>query len=292
VAGRAERPPPRGETVDIGGGRRLHLVRAGPAGTRPMVLLEAGSFGFSADWAVVQDKLAALGVGSIAYDRAGLGHSDPGPAPRDALAVAADLEALLAAIGEAGPFIHVGHSMAGLHAHLFAGRNASRIAGLVLVDAVTPASAEDAAAVRIAGHYLRFSKAAAWAAEAGLLAPLRPYGDTIGLTREAGAHKRWAFAHGPHNRAAADEVVQWMTGVRQAKEAGPLRAEWPVAVVTAGPSRLAPAQRALMRAPAHGSRRGLVIHVERANHASLLGRRHADAIVRAIEHVRTAAATT
>ena len=39
-------PPPRGALVDIGG-RRLHLVRAGPRDGGPLVLLEAGSFGFS-----------------------------------------------------------------------------------------------------------------------------------------------------------------------------------------------------------------------------------------------------
>jgi pimeloyl-ACP methyl ester carboxylesterase len=279
-------PPPRGVSIDIGG-RRLHVVRAGPSDGQPMVLLEAGSFGFSADWSVVQARLAARGVGSIAYDRAGLGHSDPGPLPRDALAVAADLEALLAAIGEAGPVVHVGHSMAGLHAHVFAGRNPGRIAGLVLVDAVTPASAATPAARRIARQYVRLARSAAWAAGAGLLRPLQGMGDTIGLTAEAAPHKRWAFAHGPHNRAAADEVVAWEVAVDQARAAGGLDPDWPVAVVTAGPTRLD-----LMAAPARASRHGHIAHVRRANHASLLGRRHADAIVEAIEHVRQAASRT
>jgi pimeloyl-ACP methyl ester carboxylesterase len=284
-------PPPRGALVDIGG-RRLHLVRAGPGDSRPMVLLEAGSFGFSADWSVVQDRLAARGIGSMAYDRAGLGHSEPGPLPRDALAVAGDLEALLAAAGEAGPFIHVGHSMAGLHAHLFAGRNPGRIAGLVLVDAITPAAAEDRAARRVASQYVRLARTAAWAAGAGLLRPLKGFGDAIGLAAEGAAHKRWAFAHAPHNRAAADEVLTWEASVRQARAAGPLDPDWPVAVVTAGPERLVRSQRALMTEPARVSRLGRAAHVGRANHASLLGLRHADAIVEAIDHVRAAASRT
>ena len=84
----------RGELIDIGG-RRMRAVRAGPASERPTIVLEAGSFGCAADWAVVQDRLAAKGLASIAYDRAGLGFSDPGHEPRDGQAIAADLEAML-----------------------------------------------------------------------------------------------------------------------------------------------------------------------------------------------------
>ena len=84
----------RGEMVDVGG-RRLRVVTAGPAGERPTIVLEHGAFGCAADWAVVQEKLAAKGLRSIAYDRAGLGHSDPGPRPRDGRAIVDDLTALL-----------------------------------------------------------------------------------------------------------------------------------------------------------------------------------------------------
>jgi pimeloyl-ACP methyl ester carboxylesterase len=282
-------PAPRGVLIDIGG-RRLHLVRAGPPGARPCVLLEAGSFGFSVDWAVVQARLAARGIASLAYDRAGLGHSDPGPAPRDATAIADDLEALLAVVGESGPFVHVGHSMAGLHAHLFAGRNPEKLMGLVLVDAVTPTSAEGEFAMRVAAHYVRFSQAAAWAAGRGLLRPLSRVGDTIGLPAEPAAQKRWAFAHAGHNRAAADEVVQWEASAAQARAIGPLDPAWPVAVVTAGPPLGGP--RLAMTLPAQASRAGHIAHVGQANHASLLGHKHADAIVEAVEHVVRAASRT
>ncbi len=132
----------RGEMVDIGG-RRLHLICEGPkASGQPTVLFEAGAFGFSADWGVVQDKVAAQGLRACAYDRAGMGLSDPGPGPRDGLAVAGDLEKLLKAAHEDGPFIIVAHSMGGLYARLFANRNPDKIAGLVLVDAATPESTD------------------------------------------------------------------------------------------------------------------------------------------------------
>lgn len=278
---------PRGIMIDIGG-RRMQLVRAGPHGVRPTVLLEAGSFGFSADWAAVQAKLAERGVYSIAYDRAGLGLSDPGPAPRDGLAIAADLEALLDAAGEEGPFIVVGHSMAGLHVHLFAGRNPRRVAGVVLVDAVTPQGCDNAFERRIVAHFTLASRLAAWAAGLGLFKLAHAIGDRIGLPAEAAPQKRWAFTRGAHNRVAAEEVIQWETAAAQARALGELDPGWPVAVVTAGPVHGEHPKRTIHGEPARRSRFGYSEHVQKARHATLLGMTYAEAVVRAVLHVREA----
>src|SRR6266705_3473413 len=129
--------PVRGAFVDIGG-RRLRVVRAGPVSERPTIVLEHGAFGCASDWAVVQERLAAKGLASLAYDRAGLGHSEPGPTPRDGRAIAADLAALLAALNETAPVVLVGHSMGGLMVRIFALAHPKRVLGVVLVDAVTP----------------------------------------------------------------------------------------------------------------------------------------------------------
>ena len=278
---------PRGRLADIGG-RRMHWVEAGPPKARPVVLLEAGSFGFSADWAVVQEKLAVEGVRSIAYDRAGMGLSDPGPPPRDGAAIARDLEKLLAAIGEDGPFILAGHSMAGLHVHLFAGRNPRQVLGMVLVDAIDPAGAAHPLVQRYASHYGRLSRLAACAAGFGLFKPLKAWGDRIELTFEASQHKRWAFANGRHNRTASDEVQAWEATARQAREAGLLDPAWPVAVVTAGPVRGFAWHKALQAGPAQASRQGHIANIAAAGHANLLGRRYAHAVVEAVLHVRQA----
>jgi pimeloyl-ACP methyl ester carboxylesterase len=282
-------PPPRGAFVEIDGGRRMHVVRAGEKGAGPTVVLEAGSFGFSADWAAVQSRLATLGRYSLAYDRAGMGLSDPGPPPRDASAIVGDLEKLLAAAGEHAPIILVGHSMAGLHLHLFAGRNRGQIAGLVLVDAVTPTVAADPTVKQGAAHYVTLAKAVAWSASSGLLGLASRWGDMIGLPADAAAHKRWAFADPGHRRAAADEVIQWEQAVAQAAAAGPLDPDWPVVVVTAGPSPMYFKPRAIQADPASRARLGYVENVRKADHASLLGERFADTIVKAIEFVRKAA---
>jgi pimeloyl-ACP methyl ester carboxylesterase len=281
-------PEPRGEMVRIDG-RSLHVVREGPSGAALPVLLEAGSFGFSADWAVVQEQLAALGVRSIAYDRAGMALSDPGPQPRDGLAIAADLERLLAVLGETPPYVVAGHSMAGLHIHLFAARNPDQVAGLVFVDAITPDLAADPWVKRGAAHYIRFSRMAARVASLGLLRLVSPWGDQIGLTSGAALHKRWAFADAAHNRAAAQEVVHWDAAAAQAAKAGALNPDWPVAVVLAGPGKAPPRQLAIQTGPADRSPRGYTDRVARARHASLIGQRHGAAVVRAIVHVRDAA---
>jgi pimeloyl-ACP methyl ester carboxylesterase len=282
------RPDPRGHFLDIDG-RRLHIVPAGPPEARPLIVLEAGSFGFSADWAVVQQRLAVLGLRSLAYDRAGMGLSDPGPSPRDGVAIAYDLERLLAAADEAGPYLLVGHSMAGLHNHIFAARNRDRILGLVLVDAVTPVMGRDAEVSRYAGYYRRLAHGVAAVTAIGLFRPFTRWGDTIGLAGEARAHKRWAFADAGHNRASADEIAQWETAVDQALAAGPLNPAWPVAVVTAGVARGASRLKDLQAAPAEAAAHGHVAYVAQANHASLLGLAFADPIVVAIEEVLKAA---
>jgi pimeloyl-ACP methyl ester carboxylesterase len=281
----------RGRMVRIGAGRRLRAVAEGPAAShRPLVVLEAGSFGFSADWAAVQARLAAEGLRSLAYDRAGLGFSDPGPEPRDSQAIVGDLEALLAALGETGPLLLCGHSMAGLHVRLFARRNVERVKALVLVDATTPEAMDHPLAAQFVGHFTSVSKLAAWGARAGVARPLAgPFGDAIGLPALAKAEKRQAFGEAGHNRWAAAEVAAWHASVDQARAAGEYDSELPIAVVLTGDGRTPPARHTIQTAPADASRRGFVFHVPGANHASLLGERHAGHIVRSILAVESAA---
>ncbi len=285
-------PQPRGQLVDLGDGRRMHLICAGPAaGGRPTVLLEAGAFGFSADWAAVQDKLAAVGMRSCAYDRAGLGYSDPGPSPRDSLAIVGDLERLLAASGETGPFILCGHSMAGLHLRLFAARDASRVVGLVLVDATTPEAMDAQAARQGVASFAMLARLASWGAALGLTWPLgTPLGDTIGLPPAARAEKRWAFVSARHNRWSAAEAEQWPTDAREGVEAGPYSTALPVAVILTGDARTAGLRQFVQAAPARESNHGVVVYVPGANHATLLGERYGDKIVSAILEVEAAGA--
>lgn len=283
----ASQPPHRGRMIDIGG-RSLHIVCAGPRTDSPTVIFESGAFGLSADWAAVQGRLAQEGVRSCAYDRAGLGRSDPGPRPRDGIAIVSDLEALLARAGEPGPYILVGHSMAGLYVRLYAARNPAQVKGVVLVDAATAEASDHPLVRRWVDGFAGASRWAGRAASVGLFKPLSPaLGDRIGLPAEAAAEKRHAFASGIHNRWAAEEVDQWVVAARQAREAGNYDPAWPVAVVTAGPARGRMAEwKEVQAGPAKASRHGYVRNVATAGHATLLGLSHAEEIAKAVLFVR------
>ena len=281
--------PLRGQMVDIGG-RRMHIICEGPKGAGPTILFEAGAFGFSADWGAVQQKVTAQGLHSCSYDRAGMGLSDPGPQPRDGIAVASDLEKLLTAVHEDGPFILVGHSMAGPRIQLFANRNPDKIAGLVYVDAATPEVTDTPSGQAFVKTFTRASKLASFGASIGLYAPLAGtwLGDKYGLPPAASAEKRRAFADPRHNRTAAQEVEQWQALSDQAKASGPLNPAWPVAVLTAG--HRGGGANSLRDAPATNSRAGYAENVPEATHQTLVGLAYSDAVIRGIDHVRAALA--
>ena len=284
-------PKPRGQMVEIEPGRALRLVCEGPKSERPVVWLESGAFGLAADWGATQEALTAAGWRSCAYDRAGMGYSPPGPKPRDGLAIVSDFEKLVAASGEPGPYILVGHSMAGLRLREFAGRNPDKIVGLVLVDAATPEAAQNPRMRSFIEAFANISKWAARGASIGLYKPLvhTRLGDKIDLPPAAKAEKGWAFANGRHNRTAAEEVVLWPQASAQAAVQPPFDPNWPVAVVTAGPVKGREEFKALQSAPAKASKHGMVDHVEAATHTLLIGRRFADHIVRAVAFVAGAA---
>jgi len=122
--------PAPGVLVDVGG-RRLHLLCVG-AGA-PTVVLEAGLGDGLLTWARVQDSIAGF-ARVCAYDRAGYGWSEPGPAPRTSAREVGELHALLGAAHLPPPYVLVGHSMGGLNVRLYAFRYPREVAGLVLVD--------------------------------------------------------------------------------------------------------------------------------------------------------------
>jgi pimeloyl-ACP methyl ester carboxylesterase len=133
------RYPPPGQLVDIGG-YKLHLYCTGEnAGGSPTVVLETGLGGFatSPDWALVQPEIAKT-TRVCAYDRAGLGWSDPSPQPRDAQHITAELHTLLVNSHTPGPYVLVGWSYGGLYARAYANQFHDEVAGLVLLDSSSP----------------------------------------------------------------------------------------------------------------------------------------------------------
>jgi pimeloyl-ACP methyl ester carboxylesterase len=102
-----------------------------------VVLSKNGLGGTSAGWARITGTVAAT-TWVCAYDRAGQGWSDEAASPRDGIQSAKELHTLLAAAGEHGPYVLVGHSTGGTFAMTYAARYPEQVAGLVLLDSSSP----------------------------------------------------------------------------------------------------------------------------------------------------------
>jgi pimeloyl-ACP methyl ester carboxylesterase len=116
-------------------GHSLHLLSMGEGS--PTVVFESGLMSTVLSWQDVQPEIAK-DTRAVSYDRAGLGWSDAGPAPRDAERIVSELHQLLDQAQVSPPFILVGHSFGGLTTRLFAARFPDEVAGLVLIDPVVP----------------------------------------------------------------------------------------------------------------------------------------------------------
>ncbi len=97
-------------------------------------MLQSGQGEFSPHWSLVAPAVSRT-TRVCAYDRAGQGWSDDVPRAQDGFQAAADLDTLLDAAGEAGPYVLAGHSIGGAHSMAFAARYPEQVAGVVLLDA-------------------------------------------------------------------------------------------------------------------------------------------------------------
>jgi pimeloyl-ACP methyl ester carboxylesterase len=113
------------------GTRRVEVIQTGVGA--PSIVLESGLDENAGAWKGVIPELGRLSH-VIAYSRAGLGRSTPGPAPRTPQLIVEELHALLSTLGVKGPVVLVGHSAGGLFARLYVSTYPDEVAGLVLVD--------------------------------------------------------------------------------------------------------------------------------------------------------------
>jgi pimeloyl-ACP methyl ester carboxylesterase len=136
-----EAPPtivPRGRYsgwFDVGG-RRLFLRCTGHRS--PTVVFEGG---LTTDWYELQNQLAPF-TRVCSYDHPGgpRSRSDPALTPRTARDFVADLHTLLRVAHVPGPYVLAGHSNGGLFTLLYTSTHPRQVAGLVLIDAVHPAT--------------------------------------------------------------------------------------------------------------------------------------------------------
>jgi pimeloyl-ACP methyl ester carboxylesterase len=123
------------ELVEVGGAR-LHVHCSG-AGDATVVLI-AGLGDGGDNWGAIEPDVAQS-ARVCSYAHFGTGTSDPPPGPQTFSTRANDLQTLLRAAGETGPYLLVGHSFGGAEAVMFASMFPADVTGVVLVDA-TPAT--------------------------------------------------------------------------------------------------------------------------------------------------------
>ena len=129
--------PAPGQRVDVGG-YSLHLYCTGEnTEGRPTVILESGLGATSSSWGWIQPEIAKT-THVCAYDRAGMGWSDPSPAPRDAQTIATELHTLLQNAQIPGPYVLAGWSYGGMYVRQYASQYPDEVAGMVLLDSSSP----------------------------------------------------------------------------------------------------------------------------------------------------------
>jgi pimeloyl-ACP methyl ester carboxylesterase len=122
--------PPSGQMVDVGG-YKMHMYCQGSGS--PTVILDAGGGDFSLTWSLVQPEVAKSTQVCV-YDRAGVGWSELGPNPPTMENRVAELHSLLTEGEIEGPYVLVGHSIAGMYVRAYAFRYPEEVVGMVLVD--------------------------------------------------------------------------------------------------------------------------------------------------------------
>ncbi|MET9340429.1 alpha/beta hydrolase [Nonomuraea sp. NPDC003804] len=218
-----------GRLVDVGG-HRLHLHCTGTGA--PTVVLEAGLAESSASWEPIQRRLSE-GNRVCSYDRAGYAWSRQSPSPPTAERAAEDLHALLAAAGEAGPYVLVAHSFGGNSVRIFADRRPELTAGLVLVDVTdeTAAGAIEVSRPLLAVQFTAYQLAAR-------LGLLRLFGDAFVPASATGAAREHAVVVYGSGSMAAARAEAWAAadGAAQVRATVRPRAWGDLPVVVISPS--------------------------------------------------------
>jgi pimeloyl-ACP methyl ester carboxylesterase len=216
------------QRIDVGRGRAMALACVGSG--KQTVLFDSGGSDWSVIWTTILPKMAGF-ARACAYDRAGLGTSDPGPGARTPTAIADDMHSMIKAAGLTTPLVLVGHSLGGFNVKLYAVLYPEDVAGVVLIDPAEERTWDRtrAWAIRTYGHHVaakseltdhafinglaeRYRRCAALAQPSGLIPesveyrrcsdPPRPQ-----LGEEVNAERRRVHATAAYQAAQASEIA-------------------------------------------------------------------------------------
>lgn len=122
--------PPLGMLVDVNG-HRMHLFCQGEGS--PTVIVEQGVGSQSLGWAPLNERLATITT-VCAYDRPGMGYSEPIDHPTPAAEIARNLNQLLINAGITDDIVLVAWSVGGIYSREFYRQFPERVKGMVFVD--------------------------------------------------------------------------------------------------------------------------------------------------------------
>lgn len=135
AASASSEPAVEAGSVEIEDGRSLYRVCRGEGS--PTVILESGDGAGLDQWNQVMTQIAEA-TRVCAYDRGGLGRSDPVTGCRHLADLTADLAQLLEAADIPGPYVLVGTSGGGYITAGLAEEQPDEVAGIVLLDVFRP----------------------------------------------------------------------------------------------------------------------------------------------------------
>ena len=283
--------PPPGQFVDLGG-RRIHMLVKGQQNGKPTVLLESGIGTFSSNWAWVQDELAQS-TRVVAYDRAGLGWSDPSLEPQDAQQSAQDLHAALQKAGIPGPYVIAGHSYGGLVVRAFTDLYPDEVVGMVLVDASHPDQWTRIPASRGGQTVATANRVTGWLVNLGIARLFNLSKASYDGLPDRQAAEMKAIMNNPKTWVTSSQVLSiWDARTRPEIEQARSLGDMPLVVlsVTDQPTSVAGVLTALQDELPSLSTNSLHLTVEGATHESLVARReHALEVASAIQQVIDAA---
>lgn len=130
----ADNYPAPGEMIDVGG-HSLHLHCIGEG--EPTLIIDAGAADWSLSWLALQEDLSER-TRTCIYDRAGLGWSETGEAPRTSETLVRELHTLLLNANIEPPYIFLGHSLGGYNARLYHEQYPDDLAGMILLESAHP----------------------------------------------------------------------------------------------------------------------------------------------------------